>query len=58
MNQGAGRRVLIKKTACKKSHVTVPLKGIVSRVIDGLKAVNGWTGRFKKIYWRKPILIL
>ncbi len=25
MNQGAGRRVLMKKTACKKSHATVPL---------------------------------
>ncbi len=25
MNQGAERRVLIKKTACKKSHATVPL---------------------------------
>jgi hypothetical protein len=25
MNQGAGRRVLIKKTACKKSRDTVPL---------------------------------
>jgi hypothetical protein len=26
MNQGAGRRVLMKKTACKKSHATVPLR--------------------------------
>ncbi len=25
MNQGAGRRVLMKKTACKKSRATVPL---------------------------------
>jgi hypothetical protein len=32
MNQGAGRRVLMKKTACKKSHATVPLKSLVDEI--------------------------
>ncbi len=32
MNQGAGRRVLMKKTACKKSHATVPLRWSSTRL--------------------------
>ncbi len=34
MNQGAGRRVLMKKTACKKSHATVPLTRVKSNNVE------------------------
>ncbi len=40
MNQGAGRRVLMKKTACKKSHATVPLSRINQNKAKTKKRVN------------------
>jgi hypothetical protein len=49
MNQGAGRRVLMKKTACKKSHATVPLNVKCIVYSKSLKHLTVWSAKFRDL---------
>ncbi len=58
MNQGAGRRVLMKKTACKKSHATVPLNVMDTLLIFPIGRsylstyVKYFYNFFTMLYWK------